>query len=101
MHMRTSTVLPLKSEPVVCCSQDANVEYIDELAGPVIKKPISDSWFSVTADMQLELQCGWSGQMRRASSGHWPSAALRVKNTVGSPRVSTIEISLLLCLNQY
>ena len=38
----------------------------------------------------------WSfGQVSFASSGHWVSAALCVKKTVGSPRSSTVDISLL------
>ena len=44
--------------------------------------------FSNTALLRLELHSGSSGQMRRASSGHWRSAALWVKDIVGRPSVS-------------
>ena len=47
----------------------------------------------MTASVQFDLDPGSSGQMRRASSGHWRSAVLCVKNIVGSRRVSTMESS--------
>ena len=98
MNVWTSTVLPLKSKPVVCCSQNTNVEGIDELVDPVSK---NQSAIAAMAAFLLKQLCWSFGQISFASSGHWVSAALCVKKTVGSPRASTMDISLLLCLNQY
>ena len=45
MKVWTSTVLPLKSKPVVCYSQNTNVEEgIDVLVDSVSKKPVRDCW---------------------------------------------------------
>ena len=44
MNVWTSMVLPLKLKPVVHCSQNTNVEGIDELVDPVSKKPVRDCW---------------------------------------------------------
>ena len=45
MNVWTSTVLPLKSKPVVHCSQNTNVEGIDDLVDPVSKKKtVHDHW---------------------------------------------------------
>ena len=53
------------------------------------------------AFLRLELESGSSGQMRRASFGHWRSAAVCVKKMVGRPIVSTMAMRRLRCLNQY
>ena len=55
----------------------------------------------MTAFVRAERESGLLGQIRRASSGHCRSAALCVKKMVGRPRVSTMEMSRLRCLNQY
>ena len=58
-------------------------------------------WCGATALLRLVLESGSMGQMRHASSGHWRSVALCVKKIVGRPRVSTMAMSRLRCLNQY
>ena len=37
-------MLPLKSKPVVRCSQNTNVEGIDELVDPMRKKTVYNRW---------------------------------------------------------
>ena len=49
-----STVLPLKSKPVVGCSQNTNVEGIDELVDPVSKKPVCDRWIVCNGSIPAE-----------------------------------------------
>ena len=44
MHMRTSTVLPLKVHPVVCDTKNTNIEGIDELLNVVMEEPICNGW---------------------------------------------------------
>ena len=44
MHMRTATVLPLKSHPVVSDTEYSHIVILDELLHSVIEKPVSNSW---------------------------------------------------------
>ena len=46
MNVWTSTVLPLKSKPVVRCSQNTNVEGIDKLVDPMSKKSVRNRWIA-------------------------------------------------------
>lgn len=94
-------MLPLEPIPIVNRPENTDIEIINKLIDAMVNEPTGMAGFSETALLRLDLHCCWlSGQIRHASSGHWPSAELCVKNTVGIPRVSTIEISVLLCLNQ-
>ena len=44
MDMRAASVLPLKPQPVVCCSKDSSVEDLDKLYNSVIKEPVCEGW---------------------------------------------------------
>ncbi len=77
--------------------EDTLVEYIHEFDDSLIEEPISQTWILLD---RVVLVLGSSTPRRRANSGHWRSAALWVKNTVGSPSVSTIATRRLFCLNQ-
>ena len=95
MNMGASTVMPLKAVPV---NLSTYIEGFYELTDRVGKKPICNSWILRHGSAAAGAAVRWSGQMRRASSGHWLSAALWVKNTVDMPRVSTMENSLFFYL---
>ena len=90
--MGTASVLPFKPEPVVSGSKHFEVEHLDKLHHPMVEEPVCKGW--VLNDC-LGTGCPGvrrlSGQMSRASSGHWRSAALCVKKMVGRPSVSTME----------
>ena len=96
--------------PVVSSSKDSSVEGLEELHDLMVEEPsphpllapprgggalsnvsIYFAWLSMTALVRAVLESGLLGQMSFASSGHYRSAALWVKKTVGRPRVSTME----------
>ena len=81
----------LPPQPVVSCSKDSNVEDLDKLYYPVVEEPVCKSWILDDCLVLAVLESGVSGQMTQASSGHWRSAAMGVKKTVGRPSVSTME----------
>ena len=91
MHVRATSVLPLKPQPVVSGSEDSCVEGLDELHDPVVEKPVREGRVVMTALARAVSESGLSEQMSPASSGHWRSAALWVKMMVGKPSVSTME----------
>ena len=101
MHVGSATVQPLKVELEVGGTKNTNVEGINKLVNAFVKEPVSNGRVSCRALLWLELELGSSGQMRRASSGHWRSAALCVKKMVSRPSVSTMAMRRLCCLNQY
>ena len=43
MHMRATTVLPLKPQPAVLCTKDIQVKALEELLESLIEKPVSYS----------------------------------------------------------
>ena len=90
MHVRAASVLPLEPQPVVSSSKDSSVEGPEELHDSMVEEPVGEGWV-VNDSLRAVLDSGLLGQMSRASSGHWRSAALWVKKTVGRPRVSTME----------
>ena len=76
--------------PVVCSSKHLDVVGLDEVLDSVVEKPVRDGWI-------LDDSFGIGGSGVRviwtASSGHLRSAALCVRQMVGSPSVSTMESS--------
>ena len=74
VHVGTPSVLPLKPVPEVDCSHDICIERVHKLADAVVKEPVSNGRVVGNCLLRLELLSFFSGQMRRASSGHWPSA---------------------------
>ena len=88
VHVRAASVLPLEPQPVVSSSKDSSVEGLEELHDSMVEEPVGEGW---VVDDSLGAGCPGVRVVGRASSGHWRSAALWVKKTVGRPRVSTME----------
>ena len=44
VHMRATTVLPLKAEPEVSGTKNANVESINKLLDAMMEEPVGNGW---------------------------------------------------------
>ena len=72
-------MLPLKPQPVVCCSKDSNVECLQELCDSVVEEPIrKKSWVlkDCLGSSSPGVRVVWADEL----SQFWP---LEVCSTVG------------------
>ena len=86
-------------------SKDSIVEDLHELHDSVVEEPVCEGWVldDSLGSGSPGVRPGVSGRMSLASSGHWRSAALWMKKTVGRsrPSVSTRESRRLIWRCQY
>ena len=99
MHMLTSTVLPLKSQPVVSSTKYTNIININELFNAMMNQ-------SEMLDSPGVLCCDCCLNQDRQDRWDWWALATKFNSTmgkkmVGRPSVFTMVMRRLCCWNQY